>query len=58
MSFIHWVAVLGAVLLTEVLNAVSFLGLSQAYQYFYQGALIVVAALIYATARGRAEVQA
>jgi ribose transport system ATP-binding protein len=49
---------LGAVLLTEVLNAGSFLGLSQAYQYFYQGALIVVAALIYATARGRAEVQA
>ncbi|TGN68752.1 ATP-binding cassette domain-containing protein [Paracoccus liaowanqingii] len=47
--------VLGAILLTEVLNAVSFLGLSQSYQYFFQGALIVVAALIYATARGRAE---
>ncbi|SEQ75311.1 ribose transport system ATP-binding protein [Loktanella sp. DSM 29012] len=47
--------ILGAVLLTEVLNAVSFLGLSQAYQYFFQGALIVVAALIYATARSRAE---
>lgn len=50
--------ILGAVLLTEVLNAVSFLGLSQAYQYFFQGALIVVAALIYATARSRAEVPA
>ena len=50
--------VLGAVLLTEVLNAVSFLGLSQSYQYFFQGALIVVAALIYATARNRAEVKA
>lgn len=50
--------ILGAVLLTEVLNAVSFLGLSQAWQYFFQGALIVVAALIYATARSRAEMRA
>ena len=50
--------ILGALLLTEVLNAVSFLGLSQAYQYFFQGALIVVAALLYATARSRAEVPA
>jgi ribose transport system ATP-binding protein len=47
--------VLGAVLLTEVLNAVSFLGLSQMYQYLFQGGLILVAALIYSTARGRAE---
>ena len=31
--------VLGAVLLTEVLNAISFLGLSQTYQYVFQGAL-------------------
>ncbi len=46
---------LGAILLTEVLNAVSFLGLSQTYQYFYQGVLIVAAALIYSTARRRAD---
>ncbi|MBC7478043.1 MAG: ABC transporter permease, partial [Pseudorhodobacter sp.] len=45
--------VLGAILLTEVLNAVSFLGLSQTYQYVFQGALILVAALIYATVRER-----
>lgn len=46
--------VLGAVLLTEVLNAVSFLGLSQTYQYVYQGLLILVAALVYSSARQRA----
>jgi ribose transport system ATP-binding protein len=45
--------VLGAVLLTEVLNAISFLGLSQTYQYVFQGALILVAALVYSTVRGR-----
>ncbi len=48
-------SVLGAVLLTEVLNAVSFLGLSQSYQYGFQGSLILVAALIYTTARRRRE---
>lgn len=48
--------VMGAVLLTEVLNAVSFLGLSQTYQYVFQGALILAAALIYSTARRQAEV--
>jgi ribose transport system ATP-binding protein len=47
--------VLGAVLATEVLNAVTFLGLSQTYQYIFQGALIVVAALVYSTVRRRAE---
>jgi ribose transport system ATP-binding protein len=46
--------VMGAVLLTEVLNAVSFLGLSQTYQYLFQGALILAAALIYSTARRQA----
>lgn len=45
---------MGAVLLTEVLNAVSFLGLSQTWQYLFQGALILAAALIYSTARSRA----
>ncbi|MDB5658191.1 MAG: transporter [Cypionkella sp.] len=47
-------SVLGALLLTEVLNAVSFLGLSQTYQYVFQGALILMAALIYSTVRERA----
>jgi ribose transport system ATP-binding protein len=46
--------VLGAVLLTEVLNAVTFLGLTQTYQFVFQGALIVAAALIYSAARKRA----
>jgi ribose transport system ATP-binding protein len=46
--------VLGAVLLTEVLNAAVFLGLTQTYQYAFQGALIVIAALIYSALRGRA----
>ena len=42
---------LGAVLLMLVLNAASFLGLSQTWQYVFQGALILIAALIYATVR-------
>jgi ribose transport system ATP-binding protein len=44
---------IGAMLLTEVLSAVAFLGLSQTYQYLFQGALILIAALIYWTVRGR-----
>jgi ribose transport system ATP-binding protein len=47
-------AVLGALLLTEVLNAAAFLGLSETYQYVFQGTLILIAALIYSTVRGRA----
>ena len=47
-------SMLGALLLTEVLNVVSFLGLSQTYQYVFQGTLILAAAVIYVTARGRA----
>lgn len=46
--------VLGAVLLTEVLSAVTFLGLTQMYQYIFQGALIVVSALVYSTVRRQA----
>jgi ribose transport system ATP-binding protein len=46
--------VLGAVLLTEVLNAVTFLGLTQTYQYLFQGILIVVSALAYSALRRRA----
>ena len=47
---------LGALLLTEVLNAVSFLGLSQTYQYVFQGGLILIAALIFATVRERGRI--
>lgn len=43
----------GALLLTEVLNVVSFLGMSQTWQYVFQGVLVLASALIYATARGR-----
>jgi ribose transport system ATP-binding protein len=46
-------SVLGALLLTEVLSTVTFLGLSQTWQYMFQGALILTAALIYSAARGR-----
>ena len=49
---------LGAVLLTEVLNAVVFLGFTQTFQYLFQGALIVVSALIYLTVRKRAGTEA
>jgi ribose transport system ATP-binding protein len=45
----------GALLLTEVLNVVAFLGLSQTYQYIFQGALILSAALIYWAGRGRVQ---
>ena len=44
---------IGALLLTEVLNVVAFLGLSQTYQYIFQGALILAAALVYWAGRGR-----
>jgi len=45
---------IGALLLTEVLNVVAFLGLSQTYQYVFQGGLILIAALAYSAVRGRA----
>jgi ribose transport system ATP-binding protein len=48
--------VVGAVLLTEVLNAAAFLGLSETYQYVFQGVLILIAALIYSTVRRRSAV--
>ena len=47
--------VLGALLLTEVLSMVTFLSLSQTYQYVFQGTLILAAALIYSAARGKTE---
>ena len=42
----------GAVLIVQVLNATVFLGLNQTWQYFFQGALIMVAAVIYSQVRG------
>jgi ribose transport system ATP-binding protein len=44
---------IGALLLMEVLNVVSFLGMSQTWQYVFQGMLVLSSALIYATVRGR-----
>ncbi len=46
-------AAIGALLLTEVLNVVAFLGLSQTYEYVFQGALILSAALVYSAVRAR-----
>ncbi|HET7900257.1 MAG TPA: ATP-binding cassette domain-containing protein [Candidatus Nanopelagicales bacterium] len=43
---------LGAGLIVQVLNATVFLNLTQSWQYFFQGALIVVAAVIYSQVRG------
>lgn len=43
---------LGAGLIVQVLNATIFLNLTQTWQYFFQGALVVVAAVIYSQVRG------
>jgi ribose transport system ATP-binding protein len=39
--------VLGAVLITQMLNATTFLGLSTLWQYVFQGLSILVAAIVY-----------
>jgi ribose transport system ATP-binding protein len=44
---------LGAALIQQVLNATTFLDLSQTWQYFFQGFLILVAASLYTQARKR-----
>ncbi len=44
---------LGAVLLQQTLNATDFLQLGTTYQYYFQGALILVAAILYTVARMR-----
>jgi ribose transport system ATP-binding protein len=44
---------LGAALIQQVLNATTFLGLNQSWQYFFQGFLILVAAALYTQARKR-----
>jgi ribose transport system ATP-binding protein len=43
----------GSVLLIQVLNATTFLGLSQMWQYIFQGGLILIAAVLYSVARAR-----
>jgi ribose transport system ATP-binding protein len=42
----------GSFLIVQVQNATVFLGLNQTWQYFFQGALIMVAAIIYSQVRG------
>ena len=44
---------LGAGLSVQVLNATTFLGLSQTWVYFFQGGLVVAAAIIFSQVRGR-----
>ena len=44
---------LGALLLQQVLSATVFLGLGTVFQYYFQGALILVAAIVYTTGRVR-----
>ncbi len=43
----------GAVLLQQVLNATGFLGLGSTAQYYFQGLLILVAAVVYTLARSK-----
>jgi ribose transport system ATP-binding protein len=43
---------LGAGLIVQLLNATTFLGLTQTWQYLFQSALIVIAALVYSQVRG------
>jgi ribose transport system ATP-binding protein len=43
---------LGTGLIVQVLNATTFLGLAQTWQYIFQGGFVLVAALIYSQARG------
>jgi ribose transport system ATP-binding protein len=42
---------LGAVLITQLLNATTFLGLSTLWQYVFQGLMILVAAVVYSFVR-------
>jgi ribose transport system ATP-binding protein len=41
----------GSMLLIQVLNATTFLGLSQTWQYLFQGLLVIAAAVIYTSTR-------
>jgi ribose transport system ATP-binding protein len=49
---------LGAALIQQVLNVTTFLNLSQTWQYFFQGFLILVAASLYTQARRRSPTMA
>ena len=44
---------LGALLLQQTLNATVFLGLSSVYQYYFQGVLILAAAILYTVGKVR-----
>lgn len=43
---------LGACLIVQALNATTFLGLTQTWQYVFQGGFILIAALVYSQVRG------
>jgi ribose transport system ATP-binding protein len=47
---------LGAALLQETINATTFLSLTQAWQYWFQGIFVLVAAVAYSIARRRGRV--
>jgi ribose transport system ATP-binding protein len=49
-------ALLGAALIQQILNATTFLSLSQAWQYWFVGLLTVGAAAIYSQARRTTQV--
>jgi ribose transport system ATP-binding protein len=40
--------VLGALLLTEMINAITFLELSEAWQYWFPGVVILIAGAVFA----------
>nr|WP_243752081.1 ATP-binding cassette domain-containing protein [Leucobacter weissii] len=46
-------SLLGSLLLVQVLNAMFFLKLDQAWQYYLQGLMILVAAVVYSVVRAR-----
>jgi ABC-type sugar transport system ATPase subunit/ribose/xylose/arabinose/galactoside ABC-type transport system permease subunit len=47
---------LGAALLQEIINATTFLNLTQAWQFWFQGLFVLAAAVIYTLARRRGQV--
>jgi ribose transport system ATP-binding protein len=48
-------ALLGAALLQETINATTFLSLSQAWQFWFQGIFVLLAAAVYTLARRRGQ---
>ena len=46
-------AALGAILVTQIANATTFLELGQAWQYWLPGALVLIAAALFARVRAR-----